>query len=56
MNSVTISVVVPLFNGAQFIEATLDSLAAQTVSLHEVIVVDDGSVDSGPSISLRNSQ
>ena len=44
----TVSVVVPLHQGARYIDATLDSLLAQTEPLHEVIVVDDGSTDDGP--------
>ena len=44
----TVSVVVPLHQGAHYIDATLDSLLAQTEPLHEVIVVDDGSTDDGP--------
>jgi len=48
-DSVTISVIVPLFNGERFIGETLDSLARQTPSVHEVVVVDDGSGDAGPA-------
>jgi glycosyltransferase involved in cell wall biosynthesis len=50
-----LTVVVPLYNGASFIGATLDSLAAQTVQPHEVIVVDDGSTDDGPEIARCHS-
>jgi glycosyltransferase involved in cell wall biosynthesis len=46
-----LTIVVPLFNGARFIEATLDSLAGQTVPLGEVIVIDDGSTDGGEEIA-----
>ena len=40
-----ISVVVPAFNAARFIDACLDSVAAQTFADWECIVVDDGSQD-----------
>jgi len=44
------SVVIPMHNAARYIGATLDSMAAQTVPPHEVIVVDDGSTDDGAAI------
>lgn len=40
-----VTVVIPAFNGARFIDATLQSLASQTHQNIEVIVVDDGSTD-----------
>ncbi len=46
-----LTVVVPLYNGERFIGATLDSLADQTVPLHAVVVVDDGSTDGGAGIA-----
>jgi glycosyltransferase involved in cell wall biosynthesis len=47
-------VVIPLHNGGRFVAETLDSLAAQTLPLLEVIVVDDGSEDDGPAIVERH--
>ena len=41
-----ISVVVPMFNRAATIAATLDSIAAQSLPPARLIVVDDGSTDS----------
>lgn len=48
MRGVVYSVIVPTFNGATSIVATLDSLLRQTVAkeLFEILVVDDGSTDN----------
>ncbi len=40
-----ISVIIPVFNGAQYIKRAVDSIQAQTFHDLEMIVVDDGSVD-----------
>jgi hypothetical protein len=45
-----VSVIVPLFNKERTIRRCLDSIAAQTARDFEVIVVDDGSTDSGPAL------
>lgn len=44
-----VSVVIPVYNGARFLRAALESVFAQTYRPIQVIVVDDGSIDeSGP--------
>ncbi|MER8912967.1 glycosyltransferase family 2 protein [Mesorhizobium sp. M0761] len=46
-----ISVIVPLYNRAKFIEAALRSLVVQAADCDlDIIVVDDGSTDEGPAI------
>ena len=46
-----ISIVVPLYNAAETISETLHSLALQSFSEFEVIVVDDGSIDRGGQLA-----
>lgn len=48
-----ISVVVPVYNVASYLEACLESLARQSVSDLEVVMVNDGSTDASPEIAKR---
>lgn len=46
----TVAVVIPLYNGARYIHATMWSVRRQTRPPNEIIVVDDASDDLGPAI------
>lgn len=51
-----VSVVIPVYNVAKYIEECLDSVLGQTVRDIEVICVDDGSTDGTPAILQRYAQ
>jgi glycosyltransferase involved in cell wall biosynthesis len=40
-----VSIVIPLYNADKFLEETIDSVLAQTISNYEVFIIDDGSTD-----------
>jgi GT2 family glycosyltransferase len=44
------SIIVPNYNGLKFLPACLDSLLAQSLPPHEIIVVDDASTDASPQL------
>src|SRR5689334_15963113 len=41
----SVSVIVPTYNRAEFLERIIASIFGQTVSVHELLLVDDGSTD-----------
>lgn len=51
----TISVCIPVYNSAPFIEACVDSILAQTFQDFEIILVNDGSTDESLEVCQRIS-
>ncbi len=50
MNKPKVSVIVPVYNTEKYLRKCLDSLVKQTLSDIEIVIIDDGSKDSSPSI------
>lgn len=50
MNTVKVSVIIPIYNTAQYLRQCLDSIIGQTLQEIEIICVDDGSTDECPQI------
>lgn len=50
MSTVTVSCVIPVFNGQQYIGETIESVLQQSVPIDDVVVVDDGSTDGTAKI------
>lgn len=52
MNSIDLSIILPVYNGGEFLDRCLVSLLRQTVCNFEIIVVNDGSIDNSRDIIL----
>ena len=50
IESPLVSIVIPAFNCAEYVRATLDSILAQSYSNWEVVFVNDGSTDETPTV------
>lgn len=48
-----VSIIIPCYNGRQFISEAIESALAQSYSRVEILVIDDGSTDESPEIAQR---
>ena len=51
MKEIKVSVIIPIYNVEEYLEACLDSVAEQTLKELQVIMVDDGSLDGSSDIA-----
>ncbi len=49
-NTPTISTIIPVFNAAKYIEEAIESVLAQNVTNHELVLLNDGSTDRSAEI------
>lgn len=47
MNNIKVSIVIPVYNGSNFIKTAIDSAINQTYDNKEILVINDGSTDNG---------
>jgi glycosyltransferase involved in cell wall biosynthesis len=49
-HSPTVSVIIPAYNRAEMLAEAIESVLRQTAAPHEIVVVDDGSIDVTPDV------
>jgi len=54
MNTSSITIIIPVFNGKRTLEKTLRSIWEQSVPAHEILVIDGGSTDGTQAILQAN--
>ncbi len=50
----TVTLYVPVYNAAQYLDRVIPSIMAQTYPLHEVLIIDDGSADDSVAVAERH--
>ncbi|KEO72595.1 glycosyltransferase family 2 protein [Anditalea andensis] len=52
MKDTTVTVLMPVYNGAEFLRETIDSILSQTYEVFEFLIINDGSTDDSEEIIL----
>jgi len=56
MNTPLVSIIIPIYNGSQFIEQAINCIKQQSFSDYELIIVDDGSIDNTYELALYHTK
>lgn len=56
MESIEVSVIIPLYNAEQFIARVIDNLCCQTFTNIEVLIIDDASTDRSLDIACKSTE
>src|SRR5262249_36292098 len=51
-----VSIIIPFLNAEKFLQETIESVFTQTYTNWEILLVDDGSIDSSTSIAQRYAE
>ena len=50
INTPLVSVIIPVYNSEKFIEKAIKSVLSQSYKNYEILIIDDGSIDSSKEI------
>ncbi|WP_054639571.1 glycosyltransferase family 2 protein [Lactococcus fujiensis] len=56
MNQYKFSIILPVYNGDEYLQQAIDSLFRQTYTNWELIIIDDGSTDQSGKIADQSSK
>ena len=54
--SVSVSAIIPVYNGESFLQDAIESILQQTHHVSEIIIIDDGSKDKSFDIAISISK
>ncbi len=50
LNKLSLSIIIPVYNTEKYLKACIDSILKQNINNYEIILIDDGSIDSSKTI------
>lgn len=52
-NEIKVSIAIPVYNAGKFLEEAINSIVRQSISINEILIVDDGSSDNSLEVANR---